>query len=343
MLSISRREFLKLSGCGLGAFACGPLLEQIDSQRGLQIVRVTAAQISIRREPAWSSEVSGTRQRDELLNAYYEVEGEGGRNPLWYRVWGGYAHSAYLHPARVCFNTPLTSLPAGGQLAEVSVPYTQSMLWQEKEAAWVKNYRLYYGTTHWLNGLAEGPDGQPWYRITDSFERSYFAPAAHLRPIPPEELAPISPGLDPADKYIQVDIAAQTLTAYEQGREVLHTRISSGLMDEEPPAGEEIPSDTPAGDYHITVKTPSRHMGDKKFSGEIETTALPGVPWVCFFDKRGYSLHGTFWHNNFGYRMSHGCINMRTEEARWIYRWAQPEVPPGERWFSAWGTRVSIV
>ena len=61
------------------------------------------------------------------------------------------------------------------------------------------------------------PDGRPWYEITDELWSGfkYFVPAAHLRPYQPEELAPISPEVDPADKWIEVSLSRQWLTAYE--------------------------------------------------------------------------------------------------------------------------------
>ena len=342
---MSRREFLKLAASGLGGLAASPLLSRLHTPAGLEVVRVTVSQVKIYRQPDTRSEVVYTRSRDELMNVYYQLTADSGRNPLWYRVWGGYAHSSFLHPARFCYNTPLTSIPASGLLVEVSMPYTRSMIYDTRQKQWLPNYRLYYGSTHWVTAVEPGPDGQPWYRIKDHYDRFYWADAVHLHPIPAEELAPISPGLDPADKYIRVSLGEQTLTAYEQGKVVLETRISSGIPPADGvtvPEGEISPA-TPLGDFHITVKTPTRHMGDKKLTGEIETTALPGVPWVSFFDEKGYSLHGTFWHNNFGYRMSHGCVNMRTEDARWIYRWTEPHVPVDVPWFSQWGTRVSVV
>jgi lipoprotein-anchoring transpeptidase ErfK/SrfK len=48
---------------------------------------------------------------------------------------------------------------------------------------------------------------------------------------------------------------------------------------------------------------------------------LPNVQWVMYF-YRDYSLHGAYWHNNFGQPMSHGCVNMRNEDAKWLYDWA---------------------
>jgi len=61
---------------------------------------------------------------------------------------------------------------------------------------------------------------------------------------------------------------------------------------------------------------------------------LPNVPHVMFFYK-AYALHGTYWHNNFGQPMSHGCVNLRTEDARWLYEWSGPAVPPSKNYVRA--------
>ena len=63
---------------------------------------------------------------------------------------------------------------------------------------------------------------------------------------------------------------------------------------------------------------------------------LPNVPYVMFFGNdqipasQGFSLHGTYWHNNFGHPMSHGCVNMKTSEAAIIYDWSGPKIPDGK-------------
>jgi hypothetical protein len=51
---------------------------------------------------------------------------------------------------------------------------------------------------------------------------------------------------------------------------------------------------------------------------------LVGVPWTSFFTGQGHAFHGTYWHNNFGVPMSHGCVNMRNEDALRLFRWSQP-------------------
>ena len=56
----------------------------------------------------------------------------------------------------------------------------------------------------------------------------------------------------------------------------------------------------------------------------VEVFDLPGIPWNLFFDLSGTAIHGAYWHNDFGIKRSHGCLNISCEAARWIYRWAYP-------------------
>ncbi len=58
---------------------------------------------------------------------------------------------------------------------------------------------------------------------------------------------------------------------------------------------------------------------------------LPGVPYTMYFYK-GYALHGTYWHNNFGHPMSHGCVNLRTSDAGWLFNWASVGTPVVTHW-----------
>ena len=60
---------------------------------------------------------------------------------------------------------------------------------------------------------------------------------------------------------------------------------------------------------------------------------LPGIGWTTLFVGSGVAIHSTFWHNNFGGElMSHGCVNARPEDAKWVFRWTLPVVPndPGD-------------
>ena len=86
---------------------------------------------------------------------------------------------------------------------------------------------------------------------------------------------------------------------------------------------------TPTGDFTTWIKLRSTRMqGGSKALGTYYN--LPNVPYTMYFygsgipKSRGYGIHGAYWHNNFGHPMSHGCINMKVEEARLLYEWANP-------------------
>jgi hypothetical protein len=234
--AFSRRDFFKLGGLALSGMAFNAFPYPQDEYGFLSgdIGRVTHSQsISVYHKPNDQSEILRQIFRDELVNIYQEVTPVTGPewNPLWYRVWGGYIHSAFVQRVRIRHNKPLSGLPESEkQLCEVTVPYTQ-IYFHTQANGWELKNRLYYDTTHWAVGLDEGPDGQAWYRVFDEGMRlEYHVPAAHLRPIPDEELLPISPAVPSHKKRIEVSIAQQSLIAYEEDRPVFETRISSGRL-----------------------------------------------------------------------------------------------------------------
>ncbi|NPV56198.1 MAG: L,D-transpeptidase [Anaerolineae bacterium] len=324
----SRRDFLKLAALGLGSLAFRPFFDKADRIMTGQQVRIATDQVSIYSQPNDQSSILYTRFRDDLLNVYEEIKSDFGPewNPVWYRVWRGYIHSARLQTVETRLNTYPSKLAAEKQLAEVTVPFTQSMRWTKYDG-WTPLYRLYYQSIQWMIGIEEGPDGSPWYRIRDEADGglNYFAPAEHLRLVTDEELAPISPDVPYEQKRIEVNLATQTLKAYEYDQVVMDTKISSGLPTYRPDPNL-IPTDTPTGDFTIQSKYASKHMGDGRLTANYYDYELPGVPWCLFFAEHGVAIHGTYWHTNFGVPMSHGCVNMRSEEAKWIYRWAYPVI-----------------
>jgi lipoprotein-anchoring transpeptidase ErfK/SrfK len=118
-------------------------------------------------------------------------------------------------------------------------------------------------------------------------------------------------------KLITVDLTKQTLFAWESGKVVFQTKISSGLPK----------TPTVRGSYNIRTKVPSQRMkGGSKWYGYYN---YPNVPNVMYF-YQGYAIHGAYWHNNFGRPNSHGCVNVRPEASAWLYNWASV------------GTRVEI-
>ncbi len=119
--------------------------------------------------------------------------------------------------------------------------------------------------------------------------------------------APQSPGGD--GRRFVVDLSEQMLYAYEGDTMVRSTLVSTGLPQ----------WPTVTGTYYIYLTYVSQRMRGPGYD-------LPNVPYVMYFYK-GYGLHGTYWHNNFGSPMSHGCVNMPTSEAEWAFNWASIGTP----------------
>ena len=120
--------------------------------------------------------------------------------------------------------------------------------------------------------------------------------------------APSGPSLPPSGghsgRWIDVDLSAQRVTAYQGNTALRSTYASTGRSY----------TPTPTGQYRIYVKYTYADMSGPGYY-------LPNVPYVMYF-HRGYSFHGTYWHSNFGVPMSHGCVNLPTSEAQWLYSWA---------------------
>lgn len=340
---MSRRDFLKLGGLSLGSLGVSPSLGNFLDFDDSNFVRVATKSVSVYRKPTDESSIVSTWYRDELLRIYGEVEAdEPTHNPIWYRVWGGYVHRAHLQRVKILLNETLSVLEEGlPRLVEITVPFTEP--WRTSKAfGWQKlGFRLYYQSTHWVQAIEAGPTGEPWYQVNDDLAGSYHINPLHVRPIPLEEIEPITPEIPLEKKRIEVNLTMQTLTAFENGREVFKTTISSGLPNG-PRGADGLSTKTPQGEYRILEKDAAKHMGNGNLFADADDYELPGVPWTCFFTTQGHAFHGTYWHENFGVPMSHGCINMRTEAAKWLYRWALPKHEMGRYANRGFGTLVEI-
>jgi lipoprotein-anchoring transpeptidase ErfK/SrfK len=316
MKPISRRDFLKLGGLTLASLAFSSFLPEFTEFEDMDLVRVAYHSVSVYKEPDDKSQIVGTRYRDDLVHVYKTVQAPTPLwNPVWYRVFGGYMHRERLQKVRIHYNPPLATIPDYKLLSELTVPFTDIYHYNQWDG-WTTTYRAYYSTIHWITGIDSGPDGNAWYRLQDEAdESSYFIPAAQMRPIPPEEITPLSPEVPATNKHIEVNLHTQTLYCYENDQAVLTADVSTGLPGL---------YDTPVGQFNIEDKLPSRKMGGGDRFATAEENILAGVPWCSFFTEEGHAFHGTYWHDNFGLPMSHGCVNMRTEEAKWLFRWSLP-------------------
>jgi lipoprotein-anchoring transpeptidase ErfK/SrfK len=340
-LNLNRRAFLKMGALLLPGLAYQHLAAKLNWTDNQMVGRIAIASVSVYSKPSDKSPILYQRSRDEVINLYEPVTSSESPvyNPVWYRVWRGYIHSARVQIVHTRLNPVANSISTQGQLGEITVPATYP-LYHRDENSWTPLYPLYYESVHWITGIIEGPDQMPWYQITEAWSQDkYYVPAEHVRLILPEEISPLSVDVPAWKKRIEISIARQTLVAFEEDKEVFSTTISSGLNRQ---VEGEVPWRTPTGEFNVMSKMPSQHMGDDPITSDVSGYVLPGVPWVSYFHESGVAMHGTYWHNNYGVPMSHGCINMRPEEARWIYRWTTPAPQMGQRETRGNGTQVSV-
>jgi lipoprotein-anchoring transpeptidase ErfK/SrfK len=143
-----------------------------------------------------------------------------------------------------------------------------------------------------------------------------------------------------------VNVTKQSLSCFVGEREVFYATVSTGAKNTYEGAAVDIWS-TPLGDNHVVNrKFVSLHMAggeDNKATGGWEEFA---VAFTSIFASGGISFHSTYWHNAWGTGMSHGCVNMKPEEAKFIYRWTQPGVPYEDGKYEQQnydGTKVQVV
>lgn len=322
--SITRRDFLKISGCSLTSLLVFPLIQNNIQGTGLQ-GRVTEPHLIIYDLPSFSGKEVKVYWRDQIIPIDEVTIGDDkpAYNRIWYRIGEeGYAHSGAVQPVRTLLNQPSNKIPAEGCLAEVTVPYSDAFWGPGKK--FDVAYRFYYDTTCWVSGLVQDEQGIYWYIVLeDKWDYILYMLASHLRLIPANELTLLSPDLPANAKRLEVRLSDQALIAYEWEKPVFMARVATGARFS---TGN---YETPRGRYMTFHKRPSRHMA----AGDLASNGydLPGVPWVSYFTEEGMSLHGTFWHNDFGKPRSHGCINLTPKAARWVYRWTVPTVPANEQ------------
>jgi lipoprotein-anchoring transpeptidase ErfK/SrfK len=163
-------------------------------------------------------------------------------------------------------------------------------------------------------------DGR-WVRASDINKAEKVAPPADLKP---------------GEKWVDVSIKQETLVLYEGDKPVFATLVSAGKD------GTNVKGDfaTKQGSFRVREKHVAATM-DGDTSGELYS--IDDVPYIQYFHA-SYALHGAFWHEQYGRVRSHGCVNLSPSDAKRVFMWTEPQVPPG--WHAVWsddahpGTRV---
>ncbi|MEP7292659.1 MAG: L,D-transpeptidase [Chloroflexota bacterium] len=148
-------------------------------------------------------------------------------------------------------------------------------------------------------------DGWEWYQVGVG---QWVEQRKVARVLPVERSAEID-----TEKWVSVDLYEQVAIAYEGSTPVFATLVASGLGD----------WPTNEGLFHVYVRYPRTVMSGA--NGNPDFYYLQEVPWTMYFDH-DIGLHGTYWHDGFGYRHSHGCVNLSITDAHWLYNWASSEI-----------------
>jgi lipoprotein-anchoring transpeptidase ErfK/SrfK len=338
--ALSRRDFLKLASYGMLGLSLPDFPLRFSTQPFYADLqgRVIEKSLWMYDEPSSKSKRIEMYWRDLVIAITGAAisDDKDAYNRVWYEVddGKGYVYSGGIQPVNALLNKPVSEIPPSGLLGEISVPFSDAH--EEPGPDSTVAHRLYYETVHWITDAVVGADGQTWYRLLDDkWDLYYYTPAKHLRIIPDDELAPISPDVPDAEKLIEVNLTRQLVLAYESSRLVFAARAATGSQYR---SGRWT---TPIGQFITSYKRPTRHMA----AGDIASNGfdLPGVPWVLYITKSGISFHGTYWHNDYGRPRSHGCINMTPQASKWLYRWTAPTVEPGKQFaYEYFGTKVLI-
>jgi lipoprotein-anchoring transpeptidase ErfK/SrfK len=140
-------------------------------------------------------------------------------------------------------------------------------------------------------------------------------PTPTITPTPPPSPVPntyptfrrsiLPPGVYPNERWIDINLSTQRLSAYD-GHDLVKTFVVSTGLPGTP---------TVTGRFRVYIKYTSTLMAGPGYY-------LPNVPWTMYF-YNGYGIHGTYWHNNFGTPMSHGCVNMKNDDAEWVFHYSR--------------------
>ncbi len=125
--------------------------------------------------------------------------------------------------------------------------------------------------------------------------------------------APMPKGVTGSERWIAVDIEEQLLLAYEGAQLMRVIPCSTGKR-----------GNTHKGAYRIQKKLRRQHMHLRMNRVRVED-----VQWVMYYDKEdAIAIHSAYWHDDFGTPVSHGCVNLPPEDARWLFEWSEPVALP---------------
>ncbi len=346
---ITRREFLgKSLQLGAGA-ALLPGLSRYDKilspaqdqKLGRICIGNEGARFDIKSKPSINGANVGLVYHDDVIPWYRTVAAStmdlNNINQRWVETEGGYINAGYVQPVRNILNTPADTLPTYGNhpgvWVEITVPVADLIMEGAPGSYWAQHTirpRAYYGQVFWAEKTGVDENNQIRYLLTQRYGAAsefYWVPGSACKILTPDDISPISPEVE--DKQVIVNLARQTLSCMEAGREVFFCRVSTGPLLSDG-------WQTPPGTHAIWRKLVSLHMSAGGDTGEAFDT--PGIGWTTLFTTTGAAVHSAYWHNEFGFARSHGCVNCLPEDAKYVWRWTTPVVDyePGDLTWKDW-------
>ena len=337
---MTRREFLRLGALALGGLALPNWsrgrYSLADFPQADKLGRVGWYSVDLKERPDHESKSIGVLYEDSVVPWLHETVGKRPfrNNQRYVETPGGYVWSGDLIPVHNQPNQAVTTLPQSGDKigmwVEVTVPYIDAILENSSPISSFFQYRvdhglpirLYDSQILWVDSLRVDDSGIIWYRVNERYGNPgdiLWAPGEAFRPLTSEELTPINPDVEDKRIVVHVRWEEQYLSCFEGNHEVYYCRISSGVSSGSTPL-----SAVGSPGFPIWRKLHSLHMSG---GTNAEGWDLPGIGWTSLFHGEGVAIHATFWHNNYGEPMSHGCVNCSPQDAKWIFRWTQPTVP----------------
>jgi len=337
-LKLTRRNFLKSMGLG----ALGLMMTEASPASAalfgwgpdVRLGRILRYKLQVKKEPDHLADTMDTLMYDEVLpiTRMFHTRNIYGKKLPWYELGPDqYVDATWVQPV---YNRPnpidRRPIPEEGCLGEVTVPLAPVY---SKPNVRDIHRTFYYENNFWIKDKTTDENGFPWYELWDDLSGvSYFVRAHTIRRFEPEELTPLSPEVPQDQKRIVLELGYQVVRAYEYNKPVWEAPVSSGVID----------GSTPIGRWMTNRKRPCRRMVNEPHNPNVYD--LPGVPWVSYITLEGVAFHGAYWHANWGHVMSNGCINMKNEHAKWLYRWTSPDVPFNQFFHGeVTGTRVDVV
>lgn len=160
-------------------------------------------------------------------------------------------------------------------------------------------------------------DGRIWYQIDGGKYPGAFIEATFVKAIAqptPDSNIVIPKEISAGDTWVDVNLSKKVLTLYKYDQVLMSTYVSVGIPE----------TPTITGSYHVWYKLKTTRMkGNPPVA--LHAYDLPNVPWVMFY-QGSYSIHGTYWHDNFGTQRSAGCTNVTISDAKYIFDSTNPVI-----------------